>query len=134
MMLIKTLTLHSLTYIAGVLTSMAVHHQVGPAPAATAGLRSDTTRAAIIERQIANSSAKSDRLPIREAKPQANDEAHPQVTGKRAPKPKFTTSCKPPIDVIGRCFADASAVDPTLVSVSQGSHHTSVRSNTALES
>lgn len=106
-MLIKTLTLHSLTCIVGMTTSMVVHHEIVPAPGRTAVLRSDIAQAAMIERQIANNSAKSDRLPIRNARPRANDAAHPRMTGKRAPSPKIATDCKPPIDVVGRCFADA---------------------------
>ena len=106
-MLIKTLTLHSLSYIVGITSSLAVH-QVTPSTGTTAGFQSGTaTEAAIITPQIANRSVKSDRLPIKQAKPQANDIAPVQVPAQIAPNTKFKTDCKPPIDVLGRCFADA---------------------------
>ena len=106
-MLIKTLTLHSLSYIVGITSSIAMH-QVTPSTGTTARFQSGTsTEAAIITPQIANRSVKSDRLPIKQAKPQANDMAPVQVPAQFAPNTKFKTDCKPPIDVLGRCFADA---------------------------
>jgi hypothetical protein len=106
-MLIKTLTLHSLTYIVGITSSVAVH-QVIPSTGTTARFQSGTsTEVAIITRQIANRSVKSDRLPIKQAKPQASDKAPVKVPAQIAPNTKFRTDCKPPIDVLGRCFAGA---------------------------
>jgi hypothetical protein len=106
-MLIKTLTLHSLTYLVGITSSLAVH-QVIPSVGITAGFPSDTsTKAAIITtRQIVNRRVKSDRLPVKQAEPQANDKAPVQVPARIAPNPELKTECKPPIDVLGRCFAD----------------------------
>ncbi len=105
-MLIKTLTLYSLTYLVGIASSVAVH-QVIPAPGTAAGFQSDTSsKAAIIVRQIVNRPIKGDRLPVRQAEPQANDEAPVQVPAHVAPNPEFKTDCKPPIDVVGRCFVD----------------------------
>lgn len=101
-MLIKTLTLHLLTYLVGITSSLAVH-QVSTA----AGFQSDTsTKVAIITRQIVNRTVKSDRLPVKQAEPEANDKAPVQVPAHIAPNPKWKTDCKPPIDVLGRCFAD----------------------------
>lgn len=100
-MLIKTLTLHSLTCLVGISGSMAVH-QVIPSDTA-ARFQAGTT--AMITQQVANHSTKGDRLPIKQAKPQANDKV--QVPARIAPNLKFKTDCKPPIDVLGRCFADA---------------------------
>jgi hypothetical protein len=97
-MLIKTLTLYSLTYIVGITSSIAVH-QVIPSPGTPTGLQSDITH------QFVNRSVKSDRLPIKQVKPQADDKARGHVPGPIAPK--FKIDCKPPIDVLGRCFADA---------------------------
>ena len=106
-MLIKTLTLHSLSYIVGITSSIAMH-QVTPSTGTTARFQSGTsTEAAIITPQIANRSVKSDRLPIKQAQPQANDKAPVQLPAQIAPNTKFKTDCKPPIDVLGRCFADA---------------------------
>ena len=105
-MLIKTLTWHSLTYIVGITSSMAVH-QVSPGTASRFHLEIGPT--AVITGQIANRSAKSDRLPTKQVKHQVNDNAPVQVPPQTAPNPKLKTDCKPPIDVIGRCFADARA-------------------------
>ncbi len=104
-MLIKTLTLHSLTCLVGITSSVAVH-QVIPSDAA-ARFQSDTGTTAIISQQIVNRAIKSDRLPIKQAKPQVNDKAPIQVPAQIAANPKFKTDCKPPIDILGRCFADA---------------------------
>ncbi len=104
-MLFKTITLHSLTYIVGITSSLAVH-QVIPSPGTLEGLQSDRTGAATITRQVANRAAKSDKLSIKQLKPQADDKAT-QVPGQIAPNSKFKTDCKPPMDVLGRCFADA---------------------------
>jgi len=104
-MLIKTLTLHSLTYLVGISSSLAVH-QVIPSSGSAAGFQSDTTKVAIITRQIVNRTVKSDRLPVKQAEPEANGKAPVQVPARIAPNPKLKTDCKPPIDVLGRCFAD----------------------------
>jgi hypothetical protein len=106
-MLIKTLALHSLTYIVGITSAMAVH-QVIPSPGTAARFQWGTGGGTpIFTHQIANRSLKSDRLPIRQAKSRADDSAPLQVPAQIAPNPKFKTGCKPPIDVVGRCFADA---------------------------
>ena len=104
-MLIKTITLHSFTYLVGITTSMAMH-QVIPSDAA-ARLKSGTETAAIFTQQIANRSIKGDRLPLNQEKPHFNDETPIQVPAQIVPNLKFKTYCKPPIDVPGRCFAEA---------------------------
>ena len=101
-MLMKTFTWHSLTYIVGIASTMAVH-QISPG--SLAGFQSGTTEAATTTGQIANRSAKSDRWSIKELKSQANDKARPHLS-RDAPNPKLKSDCKSPIDVIGRCFAD----------------------------
>jgi hypothetical protein len=73
-MLINTLTWHSLTYIVGIISSVAVH-QVSPGTASRFHL--DTT--AVITSQIANRSVKSERLPTKQAKPQVNGNAPVQM-------------------------------------------------------
>jgi len=105
-MLIKTLTLHSLTYIVGITSSLAVH-QVIPSPGTAARFQPGSGTTAIITGQIVNRSVKRDKR----ATPQANDKPPVQVQGQIVPNSKFTTDCKPPIDVLGRCFADALAND-----------------------
>ena len=103
-MLIKTLTLHPLTCLVGIASSVALH-QVIPSDTA-ARFQSDTGTTAITTQQIVNRAIKSDRLPIKQAKPRVNDKAPIQVPAQITPNPKFKTDCKPPIDVLGRCFAD----------------------------
>jgi hypothetical protein len=104
-MLIKTLTLHSLTCLVGITSSMAVH-QVMPSET-VARLESGTGTTTVSTQQFANRSIKSDRLPIKQAQPQVNDKAPARVPAQITPNPKFKTYCKPPIDILGRCFADA---------------------------
>ena len=103
-MLIKTLTLHSLTCLVGIASSTAVHQVMPSEIVARLESGSGTTT---ITQQIANRSIKSDRLPIKQEKPQVNDKAPAQVPAQITPNPKFKTYCKPPIDILGRCFADA---------------------------
>jgi hypothetical protein len=104
-MVIKALTLHSLTYLVGITSSLAVH-QVIPSSGTGAGFQSDTaTKVAIITRQIVNRTVKSDRLPVEQAEPAAIGKAPVEVPAHIAPNPKWKTDCKPPIDVLGRCFA-----------------------------
>ena len=105
-MLIKTLT--SLTYIVGITSSVAVH-QVIPSPGTAARFQPGSGTTAIITGQIVNRSVKRDKLPFKQAAPQANDKPRVQAPGQIVPNPKFKTDCKPPIDVLGRCFADALA-------------------------
>lgn len=102
-MLIKTVTLHSLSYLVGITSSVAVH-QVIPSPGTASVFQSGT--AAIGHQQVANRSTKSDKLPIRQAKRQLN-----------VPSFNFGTNCKPPIDVRGRCFADAGGTRKVALSV-----------------
>jgi hypothetical protein len=104
-MLIKTLTLYSLTYLVGISSSLAVH-QVIPSSSTAAGFQSDTsTKVAKVNRQIVNRTVKSDRLPVKQAEPEANGKAPVPVPAHIAPNPKWKTDCKPPFDVLGRCFA-----------------------------
>ena len=96
-MLIKTLTLHSLTYLVGLTSSLAVH-QNGPwSPVAD---RADIP-------QIVLRTAKSDRLPIRRAMPRALGSSPAVSPASTGPGLKIRDACTPPIDVRGRCFAGA---------------------------
>jgi hypothetical protein len=99
-MLIKTLTWHSITCIVSITSSMAMQ-QVIPSPDTTAHYQSETsTKVAVITDQIANRSVKSNRLPVKQAAPQARPA--PVIMPANS-----QSNCKPPIDVLGRCFADA---------------------------
>ncbi|MGY8685588.1 hypothetical protein Q2941_48940 [Bradyrhizobium sp. UFLA05-153] len=59
-----------------------------------------SAKADIFVDQVANRAVKGDRLSTTRALPNAQN-------GLLAPKSRFDARCKPPIDVVGRCFADA---------------------------
>ena len=61
-MLIKTLALYSLVYIAGITSSMAVHQVIPSAATRFQSAPGDGTPS--VTRQIAKRSLKSDKLPI----------------------------------------------------------------------
>ena len=105
-MLIKTLTLHLLTYLVSITSALAVH-QVIPSSGTAAGLRSDSSTKVEIVHQNVNRTVKSDRLPVKQADPWANGNVPVRVPAHIAPNPQLKTDCKPPIDVLGRCFADS---------------------------
>ncbi|MDA9467791.1 hypothetical protein [Bradyrhizobium sp. CCBAU 53415] len=100
-MLFKTLTLHSLIYIAGMTTAMAVHQAI-PLPGLSAGSQSALE-------QNANRSGKSDRLPTVQLKRRALDKVPVRLQPRDLLK-SGKAACKPPIDVPGRCFAEATPV------------------------
>jgi hypothetical protein len=87
-MLIKTLTLHSLTYLVGITSSMAVH-QVISSPDTAARLQFGTDTTATITQQIANRSTKSDSLQIKQAKPRVNGKAPVQLPAQITPDLKL---------------------------------------------
>ncbi|MGJ5073298.1 hypothetical protein [Bradyrhizobium oligotrophicum] len=107
-MLIKTVTLqlHSLSYLVGITSSVAVH-QVIPTPGTA--IISQSGKTALGYQQVANRSTKSDKLPIRQAKHQLNRIAPVRMPANTAPGSRFGTDCRLPIDVPGRCFAGAGA-------------------------
>ena len=76
-MLFKTLTLHSLTYIVGLTSSLVVQQSI-PLP-------STSTDFQPVAHQIANRSVKSDRLPITQAKRRADDKAPAHLQQKKSP-------------------------------------------------
>ena len=97
---IKSITLYSLPYFVGVASLVVAAHQAAP----TALRFQDTsTESAITSDQVVNRSAKGDRLPIRQAVPRANDNVPTRI----APNPVINVGCEGPIEVNGRCFADA---------------------------
>ena len=107
-MRIKSFTLYSLPYVVGVASFLVAAHQVAPSLTTLRALSDTSTKSAIISGQVVNRSLKSDRLPIKEAVPQADDERQIKLPGQIAPNRKIENDCnKPPIDVSGRCFADA---------------------------
>ena len=103
-MLFKTLTLHSLIYIAGMTTALAVHQAI-PLPGVSVGPQSSLE-------QAANRSGKSDRLPTAQMKWRALDKVPVRLQPRDLLK-SGKAVCKPPIDVPGRCFAEATPVQRT---------------------
>ncbi|WP_298873216.1 hypothetical protein [uncultured Bradyrhizobium sp.] len=95
-MLIKTLTLHSLTYLVGITSSIVVHQN---APWSVGLNQTDA-------RQIVLRATKSDRLPVKLTRSHAHDNAPAQLP--TLAKPGIRHACKPPIDVRGRCFASVA--------------------------
>src|SRR5947209_16059673 len=104
-MIIKTLTWHSLTYILGITSSVAMH-QVIPSPHLAARFLPDADAIATVTSQIANRPVKGDRLLIKQATPQLDDSGPLRVPAQIAPNGTFNAGCKSPVDVPGRCFAD----------------------------
>lgn len=78
-MFIKTFTLHSLTYLVGITSSLAVP-QVIPSAGPAAVFQSDTST----PRQVVDRTLKSDRLPVKQAEPEAHGK------GARVPVPART--------------------------------------------
>jgi len=115
-MRIKSVTLYSLPYVVGVASFLVAAHQVAPSLTTLHPLSDASTKSAIISGQVVNRSLKSDRLPIKQAVPRADDERQIKLPGQIAPNRKIKNDCnKPPIDVIGRCFADAGPLRPDLL-------------------
>jgi hypothetical protein len=93
-MLIKTVPLHTLPCVVVIASSMAANQIPW---AAGAAFQSDISMEAVVfNGQIVNRAGKSDRLPVKRAQPRAND-----IAPVRMP-----AHCKPPTDVLGRCFAN----------------------------
>jgi hypothetical protein len=95
---IKALNLRSLLYVATVTGSIVA------AAGVALGLSSDAgDKTEIFSTQV-NRSLKSNKLPIKQTSPHANVKEFVKVPAKVAPK--FEVNCRP-VDVPGRCFADA---------------------------
>jgi len=102
---IKSLTLYSLPYFVGIASLVVAAQQVAP----TALRFQDTsTKSAITSDQVVNRSLKSDRLPIKQTAPQANDKGNVKVPARIAPNPEIKIGCEQQINLNGRCFADAA--------------------------
>ncbi|MDN4982413.1 hypothetical protein QY049_04140 [Bradyrhizobium sp. WYCCWR 13022] len=97
-MLIKTLTLHSLTYLVGISSSIAVHQNAHWSSAETPNHTHETVFRA----------GKSDRLPTRPTGPHARDLRPALAPAIIKPNFKVRDACKAPIDVPGRCFASVT--------------------------
>jgi hypothetical protein len=93
-MRIKSVTLYSLPYVVGVASFLVAAHQVAPSLTTLRLLSGTSTKSAIISGQVVNRSLKSDRLPIKQAVPQADDERQIKLPGQIAPNQKNKTDCK----------------------------------------
>jgi hypothetical protein len=99
-MLVKTLTLKSLPYIVGIAGSIVAAHNIAPSAGTTSGLQSEINTE-IIYRQAVDRALKGDRLPIRQAEPNATNDESVHSTSNQ----KIKTYCKPPIDGPDRLIA-----------------------------
>ena len=89
-----TRTLYSFTCFVAITSSLAASQSI---PWDKAAYEPDISKGAItFTGHIVNRAGKGDRLPIKRAEPDAND---------KAPL-RMPTNCKPPTDVVGRCFAN----------------------------
>jgi hypothetical protein len=96
-MRIRIFTLYSFPCVVAITISMAAHQSL---PSGTAAFQSESSKEAIIfTGQIVNRAGKTDLLPVKRAQPSANDKAPVRTPA----------HCKPPIDVLGRCFASFRA-------------------------
>jgi hypothetical protein len=103
-MLVKTLTLKSLPYIVGIAGSIVAAHNIAPSVGTTSGLQSEiNTESTIIYRQAVDRALKGDRLPIRQAEPNATNDESVHST----PNQKNETDRKPPIDIPRRSIVSA---------------------------
>ena len=97
---IKNFTLYSLPYFVGIASLVVAAHQAAP----TLRFEDPSTESAITLDQVVNRSVKGDRLPIEQTVPQTNDKVPTRI----APSPEIKIACQGPIEVNGRCFADAA--------------------------
>jgi hypothetical protein len=105
---IKTLASHSLPYIASVATSIVAAQNIAPLAGTAFDFQKDSSVGnASFSGNVVNRSLKGDRLPIRQAPPRADDKGSMRAPTQTTPSQKLKSRCKPPIDVIGGCFADA---------------------------
>ena len=95
-MLIKTLILHSLLPCVVAIASSIVANESALRGSAADLEQGASKEASIFAGQIVNRAVKSERLPVKPAQPQANDKAPVRIPA----------HCKPPTDVLGRCFAN----------------------------
>ncbi|WP_156527695.1 hypothetical protein [Bradyrhizobium stylosanthis] len=100
-MLIKTLTLCSLTYLVGIASAVAIHQSDPWSSAAGRGG----------SHQRPPPAAKGDRLPLKPIRAPVSDSAPVQPPASNAPNPWTGTACNAPIDVRGRCFARIEMTD-----------------------
>jgi hypothetical protein len=107
LLFIKALATHSLPYIASVAISIVAAQNIAPLEGSAFDFQKDSSaRSASVSGNVINRSLKSDRLPIK-APHGVDDKESMKAPTEIAPTQKSKSRCKPPIDVIGGCFADA---------------------------
>ena len=105
-MLLKVLTLNSLPYIVGIVSSILAANYVAPSSGTMTDVQQGTTaESTILSRQVVNRLMKSDRLPIKHAEPQAHKKDS-EKPGQLSPSPKIKTDCTRSIDFTGRCLVE----------------------------
>jgi hypothetical protein len=112
-MLIKSLMLYSLPYVAGIASSILAANQLdlGLKPSSF----EPSAKSGVFQGQIVNRSLKGDRLPILHQTHRPNGKIYMKAPAQIAPKPEIRNGCwpqpassvsVPPKDFDGRCFAD----------------------------
>ncbi len=102
-MLLKVLTLNSLPYIVGIVSSILAANYVAPS-SGTDVQQGTTAESTILSRQVVNRLMKSDRLPIKHADPLHKKDS--EKPGQLSPSPKIKTDCTRSIDFTGRCLVE----------------------------
>ena len=93
-MLIKTFIMHSLPFLVAIASSI-VANQSALTSSGAALQAAVSKEAGVFGDQIVNRAVKSERLPVKPAQPRANGKTPVRIPA----------HCKPPTDVLGRCFA-----------------------------
>ena len=106
-MLLKVLTLNSLPYIVGIVSSLLAANYVAPSSQTVTEVQPGTTaESTILSRQIVNRLMKSDRLPIKHADPQTHKKDSEKMPRQLSPSPKIKADCTRSIDFTGRCLVE----------------------------
>jgi hypothetical protein len=107
-MLTKILTLRSLPYIVGIASSIVAANEIVRSTRETLDFRSAINmESASTYGQTVNRLTKTDKLEIRNAAPLTSDKTQTKIRTQITPRPRIDSTCEPPIDLMGRCFARA---------------------------
>ena len=107
-MLIKTVVLYSLPYIVGIASSMVAARHFAPLLETTpTTLSAPTATDGAFRGQVVNRSLKGDKLVVWHGPPHPKGKVYIKTPARMAPRPGHILRCTPPIDVPGRCFANA---------------------------
>jgi hypothetical protein len=83
-----SVTLYSLPYVVGLGSFLVAAHQVAPSLTTLRALSDTSTISALISGQVVNRSLKTDRLPIKQAVPRADEKGYIKVPAQIVPSQK----------------------------------------------